>query len=730
MTSEHPPTGRPDTPDSHQAHAPLPSADELSELPRDGGERYNRLVFELSPYLLQHAVNPVDWYPWGDAAFERARREDKPVMLSIGYSTCHWCHVMERESFQDDTVAAVLNRACVCIKVDREERPDIDHIYMKVCQAMTGSGGWPLTVFMTPDRKPFFAATYLPKEDRGAHPGLLTLVPRISRVWTGDRQRLLDSAGQVVNFLRQDGTQQSDAPMDDSLLDAAYVQLRQQYDPQQGGFGSAPKFPAAHNLLFLLHHGYRTGAQPALDMVETTLRQMRLGGIYDHVGGGFHRYSTDARWLVPHFEKMLYDQAMLCLAYVEAYQATGKDGYARTAGEILGYVEREMTSPEGGFYSAQDADSEGEEGLFYVWTPAELEQVLGPDEGAFMSRLLNVESGGNYTDEASGRRTGRSILHLRRHLAETAADCGIAVEALEERWQRARSRLLTARARRVPPLRDDKILSDWNGLMLAAFARAAAALQEPRYATVARRAADFVWDRLRAPDGRLYKRFRQGQAGLPAHLDDYAFTVWGLLELYQARFDARILHRAVTLNQRMLDEFGDPGGGPLFFAPAGQEDLLVRLREMHDGAMPSGNSVAVMNLLRLARLTASPQLEDRAWSILRALSGPMHRQPLGHIHLLSALSLALGRGCEVVVVGAPQAADTQAMLDALQRRHQPGTVVLWRPPDAAAAAPLAELAPFTAAYGMVDHRATAYVCRDHVCAAPVTDPEQMLALLG
>jgi len=525
----------------------------------------NRLVHEKSPYLLQHAYNPVDWYAWGDEAFEKARKEDKPIFLSIGYSTCHWCHVMERESFEDAEVARAMNDAFVSIKVDREERPDIDHIYMTVCQMMVGSGGWPLNIIMSPDKKPFFAGTYFPKETRSGRIGMLDLAARVKELWSAKRDEVMQSAEKVMTALKQIPDDSPGDKLGKDVPEAAYQQLAQRFDEKYGGFGNAPKFPTPHNMLFLLRYGKRTGEPRALEMVEKTLKAMRDGGMYDHVGYGFHRYSTDEQWLVPHFEKMLYDQALLAMLYVEAYQATGKTEYATTASEIFTYVLRDMTSSEGGFYSAEDADSEGEEGKFYVWKLEEIQRVLGPQDAELLTRVFHVWPAGNFHEEATGKLTGNNILHRKESIETVAARLGTSREALEERIRAACEKLLAVRQQRIHPYKDDKILTDWNGLMIAALSKGAQALGRPEYAVAAQKAADFVLSRMREQDGRLLHRFREGEVGLAAHVDDYAFFIWGLLELYEATFEVRFLRTALDLNREFLSRFWDAGRGRVLF---------------------------------------------------------------------------------------------------------------------------------------------------------------------
>jgi uncharacterized protein YyaL (SSP411 family) len=688
----------------------------------------NHLVREKSPYLLQHAYNPVEWYPWGDEAFEKADRENKPIFLSIGYSTCHWCHVMEKESFEDLQVAQLMNDAFVSIKVDREERPDLDHIYMAVCQIMTGNGGWPLTIVMTPQKEPFFSATYIPKESRFDRPGMVELIPKIKAVWDARRSEVLESAKSVTNALHHLERETSGKEMERPVLDKAYQELAKRFDETYGGFGQAPKFPTPHNFLFLLRYWKRTADPDALNMVEKTLQELRLGGVYDQLGFGFHRYSTDREWLVPHFEKMLYDQAMLSLAYMEAYQATGKDLYANTAREIFEYVLRDMRSPEGGFYSAEDADSEGVEGKFYVWTEEELRRILSPEEADLIIKVFNVQKGGNFKEEATGRNTGSNILYLGKTLREIAESLHISLPELEQGMESARAKLFEKRERRIHPHKDDKVLADWNGLMIAALAQGARVLGSATYAGAASAAAEFVLKRLRTPEGRLLHRYRDGEAGIPAHLDDYAFLIWGLTQLYEATFQIPYLKTALELNEDMLKHFWDDRDGGFFFTPDDGEHLLIRKKAIYDGALPSGNAVALLNLLRLARFTGRPDLDKKAAQTGAAFSKPIEDFPSGYTQFLTALDFAIGPSYEVVVVGPPSAPDTEEMLKVLSTRFIPNKVVLLRPSEEPSP-DITRLAPFTAHHRPVDGKATAYVCVQNACKMPTADVTEMLALL-
>jgi hypothetical protein len=694
--------------------------------------RRNRLQYEKSPYLLQHAGNPVDWYPWGTAAFEAAAGEDKPIFLSIGYSTCHWCHVMERESFEDPQVAAMLNETFICVKVDREERPDIDNIYMAVCQVVTGSGGWPLTILMAPDKTPFYAATYIPKQGRYGRAGLIDLVPQVRQLWNTRRTEVLGAGQQHIERLRQFMETPAGRGLDQETLREAFTSFVSRFDKRHGGFGGAPKFPTPHNLSFLLRYAKRTGDARGLSMVERTLKEMRRGGIFDHVGFGFHRYATDRSWLVPHFEKMLYDQALLSLAYLEAFQATGNAEYAATAGEIFTYVLRDMTDPEGPFYSAEDADSEGVEGRFYVWSEQEIRHVLDAGTAALVIRCFHVLPNGNWMDPAGHGDPGSNILHLEEEPADPAVKRGGTSESRGAELERARQILFAVREKRVHPHKDDKVLTDWNGLMIAALARGAQVLGEPRYEEAAKRALLFITDRMTGEDGRLLHRYRDGEASIPANLDDYAFLVWGLIELYEATFDTPFLARALRLNRDQLAHFWDEEAGGFFFTPDDGEELLLRQKDAYDGAVPSGNSVAMLNLLRLARMTGNADLENKAARLGRALSGKVEQFPAGFTQLLCALSFALGPSHEVVLAGAQESEELQHMLKALRSRFIPGKVVLVRRegPGSGEGPLLEELAPFLSAYRSGEGSALAYVCSNNACALPTSRVDRMLQLLG
>ena len=521
----------------------LPTAEEIAKLPADGGSAYNRLIFESSPYLLQHARNPIDWRAWGDEALELAQASDKPIFLSIGYTTCHWCHVMERESFEDEEVARLLNENYICIKVDREERPDLDNVYMSVTQMMTGRGGWPMTVIMTPQKVPFFAGTYFPKSS------MLDMLPHFSRIWKEEREKVDEVGRSIIENLAKAQSSQAGGDLDSSHLDRCFDALSQAYDPEHGGFGQQPKFPTPHALSFLLRYHQRTGEQKALNMVSHTLRQIRLSGTYDQIGWGIHRYSTDREWLVPHFEKMLYDQALFAVACLETYQLTEDPLMREACQNTLDYVSRELSSPEGGFYSAEDADSEGEEGKFYLWTEDELIAVLGDEDGKTFINIFGCESLGNYLDEATRQRTGKNIPHLKKSIPEYSHSQVVNPEEFQKKLEKIRKKLFDSRESRVHPQLDDKVLTDWNGLMISAFARAGQAMGIKEYIIRAQKAADFCLSELRQPNGRLLKRWRLGKAGLPAHLEDYAFLAQGLIDLYEATCNPHYLDQAKQLDR-------------------------------------------------------------------------------------------------------------------------------------------------------------------------------------
>lgn len=687
----------------------------------------NRLAREKSPYLLQHADNPVDWYPWGDEAFKTAKKQNKPIFLSIGYSTCHWCHVMAHESFENPEVAGLINDAFIPIKVDREERPDIDMLYMKVCQMMTGTGGWPLTIMMTPDKQPFFAGTYIQKETKFGRTGLLDLIPRIKELWEKHNTEVLSSASQITEAIySKSGTEPGKEFGTEQML-LAYNQLRENYDKYYAGFGSAPKFPVPHNLMFLLRYWKRTGDIYALDMVKKTLDAMRRGGIYDHIGFGFHRYSTDPMWLVPHFEKMLYDQALIAMVYLEAFQATRIEAYARTAREIFEYVLRDLTSPEGGFYSAEDADSEGVEGKFYLWTCDEINSVLPPDESSLFRSIFNIETQGNFPLE-TGNPERRNIIHLKEPLKAIGYQLNIPEDSLRELIETMRQRLFAAREKRVHPHKDDKILTDWNGLMIATLAKGASLLGENNYRTAAIKAVIFIFNHMTTKDGALLHRYRDGEAALPANLDDYAFLIYGLLELYEDTLETDYLKKAISLNNYLMEHFRDSENGGFFFTAENTEKIFMRQKEIYDGAIPSGNSIAMLNLLRLSRITGNPELEDKAAAIGKAFYHVVRKTPSSHTQLMCAVSFATGTSYEVLVAGYPNNQETAEFLDTLKKVFIPEKVILFIPPEPDAE--IKRIAPFTANYASEGGKAKIYICVNRECKLPTDDAKKALEMLA
>lgn len=688
----------------------------------------NRLIKEKSPYLLQHAYNPVDWYPWGEEAFEKARKENKPVFLSIGYSTCHWCHMMAHESFEDEEVAGLMNEAFVSIKVDREERPDIDNIYMTVCQIILGRGGWPLNIIMTPGKKPFFAGTYIPKNTRFNQIGMLELVPRIKEIWEQQHEEVLDSAEKITSTIQEMIKESSGEGLGEEVIEEVYEELLSSFDTEYGGFSGAPKFPAPHKISFLLRYWRRSRNPEALHMAEYTLDKMRRGGIYDHLGSGFHRYSTDSMWLLPHFEKMLYDQALTAIAYTEAYQVTGKDLYKETAEGILDYVLRDLTSPEGGFYCGEDADVEREEGKYYLWTLEEIRSILDPEDSELIIKMFNLREEGNFEEEIRGRETGTNLFYMARSPGSLAAKMKIPVEEVEKKVKAAREKLLKARYERKRPSLDDKILTDWNGLMIAAFAKGYQVFGEQRYLKAAEKAADFILMALYSPGDGLLHRYRDGVAGISGTSDDYAFLIHGLLELYEAGFKMRYLKAAVSLNSELLECFWDPVNGGLYFTANDSEALIFRKKEFMDSAIPTGNSFEMLNLLRLSRIIADPGLEETADKLERAFSKQIMKAPSGYTQFLSAFDFRLGPSYEVIISGKAEASDTEQMLKELWSYFVPNKVLIFRPerekPE------ITELAKYTEEQVPIEGKATAYVCQNYECQLPTTEIREMLRMLN
>jgi hypothetical protein len=700
---------------------------------------HNRLSSEKSPYLLQHAHNPVDWYPWGEEAFQKARQENKPIFLSIGYSTCHWCHVMERESFESEDTAALLNRHFVPVKVDREERPDVDRIYMTFVQATTGGGGWPMSVWLTPDLKPFYGGTYFPPDNRYGRPGFPALLEYIAKAWSTDRDKIVESGEAILTQLS--GMLEAKTPgaiLDGSGIDSCFFALRRSFDPRWGGFGSAPKFPRPVQFHFLLRYHARTGNEEALEMTLLTLREMYKGGMYDQLGGGFHRYSVDARWFVPHFEKMLYDQAQLSVSYLEAFQITGDAFYAQVARETLEYVLRGMTGASGAFFSAEDADSvidpanpaEKREGAFYTWPAGELEQVLQKPESDWFAARYGVAAAGNVAPDQDPHHefTGRNILFQAATIGEVAARFQTSEENVARALEDARRKLLQWRSRRVRPHLDDKILTAWNGLMISAFAAGARVLGEPRYLQAAQRAAQFIRETMYQPgEDILLRRYRDGEAAIPGFLDDYAFFASALLDLYEADFHAAHLELAVKLARRMIELFEDPVEGAFFSTSAGGSDLVLRIKDDYDGAEPSGNSMAVMVLLRLAAVTGIREFDDSALRALRAFAGRMKSQAVTIPQMLAAYMFSEKKPKQIVLAGERSSPGMEEMLAEIRRRFLPDAVVLFL--DEAGRELLSQWSPAVGQMRALDGRATAYVCKDFACQLPVTGVEELAKLL-
>ena len=679
----------------------------------------NALANESSPYLLQHAHNPVDWMPWGDAAFDKARDENKLVFLSIGYATCHWCHVMERESFENEAIAAYMNEHFVSIKVDREERPDIDAVYMAVTQALNdGRGGWPMSVWITPDRKPVTAGTYFPPNDQMGRTGFLSVLKRMVELWSGEREKLIQQAAEITDWLQKQGAPEGGGELSIAALETNYKTLTQSFDERYGGFDRAPKFPTPHRIQSLLRWYRHTGDAEALRLSEHTLQQMSYGGIHDHLGGGFHRYATDREWLTPHFEKMLYDQALLLETYLDAYQITGNKLYSETAHSICGYVLRDLRDEGGAFHSAEDADSEGEEGKFYVWTFDELRDTLGNDADLAAFTWGCVEAG-NYFDESSRERTGANILHLPRTIAESAKQRDMEEDELRRRMFEWRGKLFELRCERERPLLDDKVLTDWNGLMIGALARAGSVLEEPKYLAAAQEAADFVLTRM-TDDGRLLHRYRRsaqgGKAGIPAFAEDYAFLCNGLFALYEADFNTRWLAEADRLAGEMIRLF-QKENGLLYTQASDDEDRMIAANtNLFDGAIPSANSAGAYALVRLGRLLQKDEFTQAGTRILQGESGRLTQMPVAHAYGLLALEWLLLPVREVVLAATREQAEP--MLAELRKRFLPRDVIILHEPDGDA---IRKLVPFVAAQKQLDGRATAYVCESYACQAPVTD---------
>ncbi|MBI5149927.1 MAG: thioredoxin domain-containing protein [Candidatus Omnitrophica bacterium] len=709
----------------------------------------NLLSKEKSPYLLQHANNPVHWYPWGDDAFAKAKAEDKPVFLSIGYSTCHWCHVMEHESFENPKIAEVMNKYFVSIKVDREERPDVDNIYMKAVMSLTGSGGWPLSVFVTADRKPFYGGTYFPPDSQWGRPGFKELLLSINDAWQNKRDELIKSSHLISQNLQSKsfwGQIAGNPMLDEGTLRSAYGQFAQRFDSRHGGFGGAPKFPSSHNLSYLLRYWKRANEPKALEMVEKTLTEMSKGGMYDHIGGGFHRYSTDQRWHIPHFEKMMYDQAILTKTYLEAYQATKVEKYAQTTREILEYVLRDMTDTKGGFYSAEDADSlppekfanmtpaeglsgEKTEGAFYLWRYQEIVELLGKEVAEVFNYYYGVESRGNAFSDPHGEFRGKNILYVSHSLDETAQKFGKPAREIQKILNESRNKLLDVRKFRPRPHLDDKILVDWNGLMISSLALGSRVLNEPRYGQAAEKSAQFILSTLVRKDGRLLHRYRDGEAGILGTLEDYAFFIHGLIDLYEATFKEEYLKEAKRLTEDMIKLFWHEKEGGFFFTATDAERLLIREKEIYDGAIPSGNSIAALDLLRMGRLTLNREWEKKAQEYFKAFGQELSSGPSAYAQSLMALDFAIGPSREIVLVGQKDDPQTQEMLKSLYSRFIPNKVVVLRLNSDEEAKAISDIIPFVKGQRALDGKTTAYVCKNYNCEFPTNDIKKFEQLL-
>ncbi|PKM94569.1 MAG: thioredoxin domain-containing protein [Firmicutes bacterium HGW-Firmicutes-1] len=689
----------------------------IQEKDSDSKKQYtNHLIHEKSPYLLQHAHNPVNWYPWSDEAFEKATSEDKAVFLSIGYSTCHWCHVMERESFEDEDVAKVLNNKYISIKVDREERPDIDQIYMSFCQATTGSGGWPLSVFLTSDKKPFYAGTYFPKKSRHGMRGFIDILQGIYQKWDEDREEVEDSAEKMVYMINQMSNAEDDAEeeLDEQIFHQAYNYFKKSFDDKYGGFGQAPKFPTPHNLLFLLRYFKTTNNQEALNMVEKTLIQIYKGGIFDHIGFGFSRYSTDRRWLAPHFEKMLYDNALLLMAYNEAYQATQKPIYKEIAEKIIAYVIRDMTSPEGGFYCAEDADSEGVEGKFYIWSKEEIVDILGDEDGNLYCKYYDITRKGNFEEENIPNLIDAS-------LATIEAD-----SALKEHLSNLSQKLFEVRKERIHPYKDDKILTAWNGLMIAAMASSGKIMNNSVYIEHAQKAIQFIEEKLIREDGRLLSRYRDGEAKNLAFLEDYAFLIWSYIELYQAVLEPQYLQKAIKLTEDMIVFFDDEKAAGFFLYGKDSEQLIARPKEIYDGALPSGNSVATYTLLMLSKLTGNEMYEEKANQVLKYFSSKLKEAPMAYTMMLCARMYAVHTTKEIVLAGNREDKLLKEMINSIHMRYLPFATILLNDGNGK----LEGINDFASKQIAIDEKATAYICENFTCHKPIFNLNELNELMN
>jgi len=667
----------------------------------------NRLSFEKSPYLLQHAHNPVDWYPWGEDAFEKAREEDKLIFLSIGYSTCHWCHVMERESFEDKEVAEVLNKNYISIKVDREERPDIDTIYMNVCQAISGHGGWPLTIIMTPDKKPFYAGTYFPKTGKYGRPGLIEILMFLSKKWKTSRGEIINSTESIFKAVKAMYEKTNSQELNIDVLKKAFNDFNKSFDDKYGGFGTEPKFPTPHNLMFLLRYWKITNSKRALEMVEKTLEGMYRGGLYDHIGFGFSRYSTDKKWLVPHFEKMLYDNALLSILYIEAYLATGKEIYKEIGENVFKYILRDMSSVQGGFYTAEDADSEGIEGKFYTWDPSEVKKILGEEDGNFYCSYYDIGERGNFE--------GKSIPNL----INNSNQININDVDLKTRLENCRVKLFDYRNSRVHPYKDDKILTSWNGMMISALAIGGRVMNNSDYIIAAENAMDFILKELVQDNGRLLARYRDGESKYLGYLDDYGYIIWSLLELFESTGNTKYLNKAIEFNNNMIELFYDKKNGGFFLYGNDSERLIVRPKEVYDGAIPSGNSIATYVLIKLSQILENNELKELSKKQLKTFGGDISTNPISHAFMLIAYSFYSQAKDRLVLVGDINNHNYRKIKNKIDTKFLPFTLKIY----------IDKKSGTNLGYKMIDNKITLYLCKNFACLEPVNNIDEILSII-
>ncbi|MBK8944026.1 MAG: thioredoxin domain-containing protein [Ignavibacteriae bacterium] len=677
----------------------------------------NELIHEKSPYLLQHSHNPVNWFSWNEKAFAKAKSENKPIFLSIGYSTCHWCHVMEKESFEDEEVAILMNEVFVSIKVDREERPDIDNLYMSVCQMLTGHGGWPLTIIMTPSKKPFFAGTYFPKNSFGNRIGMIDLTIRISEVWKNQQNDIIDSAEKITEHLKSNRNFKVSDFTKHEIIETAFQEFQNRFDEEFGGFGDRPKFPSPHNLLFLLRYFEKSKNTNALFMVEKTLTKMRNGGIFDHIGFGFHRYSTDRNWLLPHFEKMLYDQAMLIIAYSETFQITKNQLYKNTAEEIITYVLRDLKSSNFGFYSAEDADSEGEEGKFYVWNKSEILKTLGTEDGNKFCEIFNVTESGNYFEEATGNSTNTNILHQKKYFDDSQINS-------------FKTKIFLEREKRIHPFKDDKILTDWNGLMIAALAISGRIFENKEIINDAEKSLQFIFEELISENGNLLHRYRNGDSSISANIDDYAFLVWALIELYQSTFKIFYLQKSIEFTEKLIANFWDEeNNSGFFFTDKNNSDLISRTKEFYDGAIPSGNSVMFNNLQKLYKITNDHKFKNYSEFLNKTYKQSVEKVPISFAHFLAGLNFQFNSSQEIIIVGDKENSLTKRMLKIIHENFLPNSVVILWDKNSSDFKLQKKLIPYLDNYEMLENTTTAYICQNYECSLPTNDLDKFKELL-